>query len=554
MKPELQIKKGIITMLVLVFILTSGIFAKNGIKDEENFRSKKESSILKLLKTEPVFANYFKNAKNPNLAELFKSVVNEPQMDSVVSAAYDTSFQKQKTTYEYDANGYMNSFTRQYFKNGSIIYGQSLSFEFRSDGQLKSLLSLTLENGLWINSYRDTYSYDPNGNQISYVSEDWDTSSSSWVYDGKEDYVYNTNNKMIVKIESQWNSSSNAWENDRKYEWAYDSNNNKLWEVYFRWHSGAWENSHKYEWTYDGNNKTSEVYTYWGSGVWKNSSKEEYTYDGNNNLISENTFKWNSSSNAWVNEYWTLYTYNSDNKITFENKKNWDSGTSSWKNKERTTYTYSGSGKLLHQLEETFNSGSWEKDNEYIYAYNGNDHLVSYIENDKDKYTYRYNSLGNCNGGSHESWLTNHWVSTDAPGYMFLPWLFTLDNNAEYSVLMELKWYSSLFPGYEFSVYYKGITDVKEKKTTPQTFELKQNYPNPFNPSTKISYTLPQSSNVTLKVYDILGNEISTLVNNKQSAGTYELNFDASNLTSGIYFYQIQAGEFTQVHKMLLLK
>ncbi len=97
-----------------------------------------------------------------------------------------------------------------------------------------------------------------------------------------------------------------------------------------------------------------------------------------------------------------------------------------------------------------------------------------------------------------------------------------------------------------------GIT--KDNNKVANDYSLNQNYPNPFNPTTVISYQIPNSEFVTLKIYNILGSEIATLVNNKQSAGTYKVNFDASNLTSGIYFYQIQAGEFTQVRKMLLLK
>jgi hypothetical protein len=85
-------------------------------------------------------------------------------------------------------------------------------------------------------------------------------------------------------------------------------------------------------------------------------------------------------------------------------------------------------------------------------------------------------------------------------------------------------------------------------------FSLSQNYPNPFNPVSKIKYSLPHSSIVKLKVFDILGNEISTLVNTEQPAGNYEVEFNGSELASGIYFYRLSTGEFTSVRKMLLLK
>ncbi len=86
------------------------------------------------------------------------------------------------------------------------------------------------------------------------------------------------------------------------------------------------------------------------------------------------------------------------------------------------------------------------------------------------------------------------------------------------------------------------------------SYELSQNYPNPFNPSTTIKFQLPQDGFVTLKIYDILGNEITTLINEEKAQGRYEVNFNASNLASGIYIYKIQAGSFVSSKKMILLK
>jgi hypothetical protein len=85
-------------------------------------------------------------------------------------------------------------------------------------------------------------------------------------------------------------------------------------------------------------------------------------------------------------------------------------------------------------------------------------------------------------------------------------------------------------------------------------FILHQNFPNPFNPNTTITYSLPEKGKVTLRVFDVLGNEVAKPVNEEQSIGIYELNFNASNLASGFYFYKLQAGEFTDVKKMLVIK
>jgi hypothetical protein len=86
----------------------------------------------------------------------------------------------------------------------------------------------------------------------------------------------------------------------------------------------------------------------------------------------------------------------------------------------------------------------------------------------------------------------------------------------------------------------------------PTTYALLQNYPNPFNPTTVVRYQLPVVNDVRLAVYDILGREVSLLVNERKDAGVYEVKFDASRLSSGVYLYRLQAGDFTQAQKMMV--
>ncbi len=88
----------------------------------------------------------------------------------------------------------------------------------------------------------------------------------------------------------------------------------------------------------------------------------------------------------------------------------------------------------------------------------------------------------------------------------------------------------------------------------PTDFQLEQNYPNPFNPSTTITYQLPTASNVSLKIFDVLGREVATLVNERQNAGQYQVRFDATRLASGMYFYRLQAGGYIETKKMMLVK
>ena len=102
--------------------------------------------------------------------------------------------------------------------------------------------------------------------------------------------------------------------------------------------------------------------------------------------------------------------------------------------------------------------------------------------------------------------------------------------------------------------FKNGLTNVAEGKNQPiSKFELLQNYPNPFNPSTSIRYSIPESGKVTLRIYDFLGREISTLVDEFQKSGGYAVNFDGKDLASGIYFYELKLGQFSEVRKMMVM-
>jgi hypothetical protein len=105
------------------------------------------------------------------------------------------------------------------------------------------------------------------------------------------------------------------------------------------------------------------------------------------------------------------------------------------------------------------------------------------------------------------------------------------------------------------AIHDSYFTAVEEQNVhTVSNFVLYQNYPNPFNPVTKISYSLPTSEFVNIKVYDMLGKEIRTLISEKQALGTHSVNFDATGLVSGVYFYKLQAGnKFAETKKMLLV-
>jgi hypothetical protein len=104
------------------------------------------------------------------------------------------------------------------------------------------------------------------------------------------------------------------------------------------------------------------------------------------------------------------------------------------------------------------------------------------------------------------------------------------------------------------NVEYTIITNVADLNKNIPSFNLQQNYPNPFNPTTTINYSLPKAGNVKLTVYNTLGSKVATILNEYKPAGNYSVQFNGSNIASGIYFYKIEAGQFSQIKKMILLK
>ncbi len=137
-----------------------------------------------------------------------------------------------------------------------------------------------------------------------------------------------------------------------------------------------------------------------------------------------------------------------------------------------------------------------------------------------------------------------------------------LSSTIDGRVLGSLQWFEGELENYdseaalaEVKTYFDNSkTGIEKIDATPVGFSLEQNYPNPFNPSTTINYSLPKVTDVKITIYNSLGAKVKTLVNSRQSAGTYNVTFDASSLASGVYFYQIKADNFQKINKMLYLK
>ena len=218
-----------------------------------------------------------------------------------------------------------------------------------------------------------------------------------------------------------------------------------------------------------------------------------------------------------------------------------------------TTIKYSPDGNEIWLKE--FNG-----DSANTYGYTGYDITIDDLANvyvigqrysNSDITTIKYNTAGSFQWAIYYNGLSNSQDVPVAVGVDPNGNVFSTGNSFD------------AFSGYDIAIikYVQTPASVEDEENSLSSFTLEQNYPNPFNPSTKISWQSPISSHQTLKVYDALGKEIATLVNEEKPAGTYEIDFDAKNLSSGIYFYRIAihsdkltAGSFVETKKMILLR
>jgi hypothetical protein len=167
-----------------------------------------------------------------------------------------------------------------------------------------------------------------------------------------------------------------------------------------------------------------------------------------------------------------------------------------------------------------------------------------------------------CGGLAYVPGTLQTYVVTGPTGWMYSNNAGTSWTVADTTLQYGFSSFSSPNAGWcagEDGVVYKWIgdsllTSVKHMNEIAQGFFLEQNYPNPFNPSTRIAFSVQRSGFTTLKVYDILGREVRTLVNETLQSGSHEVTFNAEGLSSGVYFYRLQAGEFAQTRRLLLLR
>ncbi len=438
-------------------------------------------------------------------------------------------------------------------------------YSYSSDGIIIKALVQNLNGDTWENFSQDSISIDNSGNTLFTSYSLWQ--NQSWVTQWKYSYTYDSNgmieqimfentiNNILTKVfldtynysgdflqsmtEQKW--QDNQWENISTDEYTNDSQGNLLTDTH-----ESFPDSNRTRETYTYNNESkvlTQLYESW-DGNWINKNRLTNSYDENGNQLTILNEKW--TNNSWVGVARVTNTYNSANKILTFHTEIYDTINSNWINNGLSISTYDINNNLISYISKSWLNGQWVDNYYYDYTYDNNNSLLTLTckQNNNGavknvwQQSYKNDSTGQTIQGEYFSWQGSSWVSTDG------------SLNFTDGLQRAFGFYAS-----KFTVTYKSsITSAKDNPILSDKYSLSQNYPNPFNPSTVISYRLSVGSIVSLKIFDILGREVATLVNENQQTGNYEVTFDASKLSSGIYFYKLQAGFFVETKKMILIK
>ncbi len=363
-------------------------------------------------------------------------------------------------------------------------------------------------------------------------------------------YTYDKNENMTEYVIQQWNNSK--WNNRRKYSFSYNQNNLYTEVDFYNWDGTAWIVIDRYVFEYDNhNNLTKRVLQHMSNGDWTNSQMIVYTYDENDNLTE--TLWLTGQGSSWINDWKINYRYNLANKILEDSTYDWDGA--NWIFYGRDFFYYDEQNNNIEELSQEFIDSLWVNNLKYLYTYNNENQKVTEtlqtwnnsIWKDYYKIIFRYDNKGNNIGildqhkyGSDSLWQNSSRIEKTYD-------IFKNISSSLTQVWSGEEWINS-FREHYINIPQNGVDG------NINNYWLASNYPNPFNNSTIIRYLIPKEEFVTIKIFNILGEQVDLLLNESKQAGVYEVPWNPINLPSGIYFYQLKAGDFTKTKKMILLK
>ncbi len=416
-------------------------------------------------------------------------------------------------------------------------------YSYNAGNKRTSDLEQKLIGEYWMDTQRHTNTYDESNNMLTDWYETWD--NGQWVNDARSTYTYDAQGNMLTDWREYWQNGQLT--NSYRDTYTYDAQGNMLTYLIESGH-GQLTNVSRRTYTYDAQgNMLTRLHETWDNGQWVIYYRYTYAYDSQGNMLTRLKETWDNGQ--WVNDARSTFIYDAHGNILTDWHETWDNG--QWVNYYRYTYAYDAQGNMLTRLLETWDNGQWVNHYRYTYAYNAQGNmLTSFLElwnngqlTNSYRGTYTYDAQGYITSFLYHRWSGSSWIPSQYGGRSGFEMIDIAGN--EYH-----------FYGHNFTFTYKLIITevVSESGNAPKHYSLWQNYPNPFNPSTTIEFLIPKSEFVTLKIYNLLGQEVTTLISDRLNAGNYKYEFNTQNLSSGIYYYQLSAGEYKEVKKMILLQ
>jgi hypothetical protein len=485
-----------------------------------------------------------KNIISEKLKELYASepCVKEDMLDAFKPAQATTD--DRRYTYTYNSSNYLSGKLYEVFVSGSwIVQGRDV-FTY-DEGKLSELLYEKYISGNWQNGTKTTWEYNEGGQVLLEQFETW--SNNTWNIFSKLMISYNPDGSISTNTFEQWDN--NIIVAGARSTFTYNSNGWVTEELVERFFNNYWQNHFRHTYSYDVNKYIKLTESWLLSGTWENEARSIDSLNVNRQVISSIIQSWTGTE--WYNQARYLYGYDDLNGLLIDYiyQVFWEND---WLDQQRQVFHYNLYLKLIEKLELEWVIG-WQYLSKYTATYDTyklvDDVLLVWENNGWENYTahaYTYDNDGNAIRGDSFKWEAHEWVPADDELAMWY-------NAGSQSLSFYEKW---------VDVSYNFFTGVSEQEEEKISFELKENYPNPFNPSTTISYSVPEVSQVQLKIYDISGSEVEVLMDEIKPSGHYNIVWNASGFPSGVYFIRFtaqasggnQRDVFTAVNKMILIK
>lgn len=413
-------------------------------------------------------------------------------------------------------------------------------YAHNSAGSIISESVKKLANSQWVDSCRNTYTYDASGDRLTELHQEW--TDGQWVNVDSARYTYDANGNNLTALDIQW--TNNKWTNVDSTAFTYDKSGRFLSLQAEQWTNGQWVNSYRITDGYDTNGLwVSWSDEEWTNSQWVNNIIETYTYNASGKMLSALQEQW--TDGQWMYTWCDSLTYNANGQLVIGLWEEWANG--QWVRDDSSMYTYDANGRTLTELNKYWMNSQWVKHDSATYYYDANGNTLTELYEEWMggewmngwRYTYTYGSNGLRTTGKYEVWQDSLWTPADED-------LDFSDSTGNYFD------YSASYVSVTYELITTGV--VTSNAGIPSRYSLSQNYPNPFNPTTTISFSLPTKSFVSMEVFDLLGRKVTTLVSDELPAGNYSRQWNAANMSSGVYFYRLQAGTYSETMKLLLLR